>query len=45
MIWDKKSYQAICQTVAKIAECVPVFYLKCLPNSAAAQTSYQAIFQ
>lgn len=44
MIWDKASYQHICQTVAKIAGIAPVFHLQCLPNAAAAQTSHHAIF-
>lgn len=44
MIWDKPSYNAICNTVARIAERVPVFYLKCLPNVAAAELSHSNIF-
>lgn len=44
MIWDKPSYNAICQTVAKIAGITPVFHLQCLPDADAARTSYNAIF-
>ena len=40
MIWDKPSYDAICDTVAKIAGLVPAFHLKCLPDQAAAELSY-----
>ena len=40
MTWDKPSYNGICNTVAKIAEIVPVFHLKCLPNPAAAELSH-----
>ena len=40
MVWDKPSYNGICDTVAKIASIVPAFHLQCLPNKAAAELSY-----
>ena len=43
MIWDKPSYDGICNTVSKIAERVPAFHLKCLPDKAAAELSFNNI--
>lgn len=40
MIWDKPTYNGICDTAAKIAGIVPAFYLQCLPDKAAAELSY-----
>ena len=40
MIWDKPSYDAICDTVATIAGITPAFHLQCLPDKAAAELSY-----
>ena len=40
MIWDKPSYHAICDTVSMVAERVPVFYLRNLPNRDAALLSH-----
>lgn len=36
MIWDKSSYRLICDTIAKVAEHVPVFHLQCRPDREAA---------
>lgn len=44
MIWDKPSYNKICETVSKICQYTSVFKLKCLPNKEAADTSFKAIF-
>jgi len=43
MIWDKPSYWSITQTVEQVAKHTPVFYLKCLPDEAAARLSYLTI--
>ncbi len=43
MIWDKPLYRAICDTVGKIAERVPSYYLKCLPNAEAARLSHDTM--
>ena len=43
MIWDKPSYDGICNTVNRIAERVPAFHLQCLPDKAAAELSYSHI--
>ncbi|RRD80436.1 hypothetical protein EII14_02120 [Alloprevotella sp. OH1205_COT-284] len=40
MIWDKLSYDAICNTVSGIAARVPAFDLECLPNREAAELSH-----
>ena len=42
MIWDKPSYNAICDTVSDVAMQVPVFYLRNLPNEEAARMSAEA---
>lgn len=41
MVWDKLSYDAICNTVNGVVACTPSFYLECLPDEAAARLSYQ----
>jgi len=43
MVWDAPSYKAIADTVSKVAMAVPVFYLKCLPDEAAARLCHQTI--
>lgn len=43
MIWDKTSYHAICDTVSMVAERVPVFYLRNLPNREAALLSHSTM--
>lgn len=45
MIWDKPSYNAICDTVARITAQVPAYHLRCLPDRAAAELSYHTIAQ
>lgn len=40
MIWDKLSYTAICDTVNGIADRIPAFELKCLPDREAAELSH-----
>ena len=42
MIWDKASYNAICDTVSMVASNVPVFHLKNRPEKEAAVMSYEA---
>jgi len=42
MIWDKPSYNAICDTLSAVAMQVPVFHLKNRPEAAAARMSRQA---
>lgn len=43
MIWDKRSYQMICETVIKIVQHIGVWHLKNLPNIEACRMSYQAM--
>lgn len=43
MIWDKDSYNGICNTINKIASCVGCYDLECLPDKAAAELSYSAM--
>lgn len=43
MIWDKPSYNAITHTVERVVKAIPVYYLKCLPNEAAARLSHDTI--
>lgn len=45
MMWDKQTYPAITQTVANVVSAVPAYYLKCLPNEAAAQLCCQTVAQ
>ena len=40
MIWDKPSYDGICDTVSQIAGLTPAYHLQCLPDQAAAELSY-----
>lgn len=42
MIWDKPSYDAICDTLSAVAMKVPVFHLKNRPEEAAARMSHDA---
>ncbi|MBR1593644.1 MAG: hypothetical protein IJ659_02585 [Alloprevotella sp.] len=42
MIWDKPSYDAICDTVGQVASSVPVYHLRNLPNEEAARMSAEA---
>lgn len=43
MIWDKPSYDCICHTMARMAETVPVYYLRCRPDREAAELSYRTM--
>jgi len=43
MIWDKKSYNKICETITHIVKQVPTFYLKCLPDQGAVDLCCQTI--
>lgn len=43
MIWDKPTYDAICDTVSAVAMHVPVFHLKNRPEEAAARMSFEAV--
>lgn len=43
MIWDKPSYDAICETVSQVVERVPVFHLSCRPDWEAAELSYRTM--
>lgn len=45
MLWDKPSYEGICQTVEGIVKRVPVFFMDCLPDEAAARLSSQTLVQ
>lgn len=43
MIWDKASYNRICHTMARMAESVPVYLLRCRPDREAAELSYRTM--
>lgn len=43
MIWDKPSYNAICDTVSKIASVSPSYHLRCKPDRDAARLSYNTM--
>lgn len=43
MIWDKPSYNAICDTVSKIASITASYHLRCKPDKDAARLSYNTI--
>ena len=43
MMWDKYTYPAITQTVAGVISAVPAYYLKCLPDEAAARLCCQTV--
>lgn len=45
MIWDKASYNAICDTITAITRCVPAYDLRCRPDEAAARLSFATIHQ
>lgn len=45
MIWDKPSYDAICDNVTAIVSHVPAYFLRCLPDKAAAQLCNKTIAQ
>lgn len=45
MIWDKPSYNAICDTISKVATVVGCFDLECLPDRDAAMLSYTTMSQ
>lgn len=40
MIWDKPSYNGICDTISRVASSVGCYDLECLPDQAAAELSY-----
>ncbi len=42
MIWDKPSYNAICDTASAVASVIPVFHLKNRPDEEAAKMSFEA---
>ena len=43
MIWDKATYDAICETVSGMARVVPSYRLQCLPDAEAAQLCHQTV--
>lgn len=43
MVWDKLSYDAICNTVSGVVARVPSFILECLPDEEAARMSFRAL--
>ncbi len=45
MMWDKPSYDAICDTVSGIVEHTKTYHLRCLPDEAAARLSNATITQ
>lgn len=45
MIWDKPSYNAICDTISQIAQRVGCYDLECLPNPEAALLSFSTMSQ
>ena len=45
MIWDKDTYNGICNTASAIAGITPVYYLRCRPDEEAARLSYNTIAQ
>lgn len=40
MIWDKPTYNGICDTIGRLVGITPGFDLRCLPDEAAAQLSF-----
>ena len=43
MIWDKPTYDAICNTVTELVGHVPVYFLKCLPDEEAARLCHTTV--
>lgn len=43
MKWDRRDYVGTCDTVSKLMELVPVFFLENLPNEEAVRMSYEAM--
>lgn len=43
MKWDKRDYLGTCDTVARLLELVPVFFLENLPDEDAVRMSYEAM--
>ena len=43
MKWDARDYVGTCDTVGKILEKVPTYFLECLPDEAACQLSYSTM--
>jgi len=43
MKWDRRDYIGTSDTVSKLLELVPVFFLENLPNKEAVQMSYEAM--
>lgn len=41
MIWDKPSYAQITKTIERVVQHCPAYYLKCLPDQAAAELCYE----
>lgn len=44
MIWDKRSYDYILNTLNGVVKVVPVFHLKCRPDKEAAELCYSNVF-
>lgn len=43
MKWDKRVYSGICDTISRLMETVPNWFLECLPDKDAALTSHDAM--
>lgn len=43
MLWDKRSYSALCNTISSIVACTSAYDLQCLPDQAAAELSYSTM--
>ncbi len=43
--WDKRIYDAICSTIGRILETVPLYKLECLPDREAAELSSKTIMR
>ena len=43
--WDKRIYDAICSTIGRILETVPLYKLECLPDREAAELSSKMIMR
>lgn len=44
MIWDSRTYRAICNTMAALLAMAPVYFLECLPDLEAAQLSRSTLY-
>lgn len=43
MMWDDAIFNALCDSVTKIVETTPIYYLHCLPDRESAEVCYEAI--